>query len=59
MLPYNDTNGVTIIVTPLEVIIVGNMNNILLLTPIPIMATTGLYLLIIALIVASYFPQNS
>jgi hypothetical protein len=45
----------TIIVTPLRVIIAGNINNTLLPTPVPIMATIGLYPLIIALMATSYF----
>jgi hypothetical protein len=45
----------TTMVTPLGVIIAGNINNTLLLTPIPIIAITGLYPLIIALMATSYF----
>jgi hypothetical protein len=47
MLNYNTTNGTTTIVTPLDTN-VGNINNILLPTPIPIIATTGLLYYIIA-----------
>jgi hypothetical protein len=47
MLNRNATNSITTIVTPLD-IDVGNINNTLLPTPIPIIATIGLLCCIIA-----------
>jgi hypothetical protein len=58
MLNYNTTNGTTTIVTPLDTN-VGNINNILLPTPIPIIATTGLLYYIIAWITGFYTLQNA
>jgi hypothetical protein len=46
MLNCNATNSITTIVTPLDTD-VGNINNILLPTPMPIIATIGLLYYII------------
>jgi hypothetical protein len=58
MLNCNATNSTTIIVTLLD-IDAGNINNILLPAPIPIIATIGLLYYIIAWITGFYTLQNA
>jgi hypothetical protein len=58
MLNRNATNGMTIIVTPLDTD-AGNINNILLPAPVPIIATIGLLCCIIAWIVGFYTLRNA
>ncbi|KAK7178343.1 hypothetical protein PSPO01_15605 [Paraphaeosphaeria sporulosa] len=53
----NATNGTTIIVTPLDTD-AGNMNNMLLPTPMPMMATTGLLYCIITWMAGFYTLRN-
>jgi glucan phosphoethanolaminetransferase (alkaline phosphatase superfamily) len=58
MLNYNATNGTTIIITLLDTD-AGNINNTLLPTPMPIIATTGLLYCIIAWITGFYTLRNA
>jgi hypothetical protein len=58
MLNCNITNGTTIIVTPLD-IDAGNINNTLLPTSMPIIATIGLLYYIIAWIAGFYTLRNA
>ena len=56
---YNEYNGIIIIVVPLLMQYASNINNKLFPSPIAIILTIGLYLVIMAYIVFSYNLRNS